>query len=68
MKKKRWTEKQIKKKIEELENHLKYQKRVIARAEEEMRDVKLLIQFYKEKLEEKYNNPSSKKFGGVKDA
>lgn len=64
MTKKRWTEKQIKKKISEIESQINYRKNTIRRTEEELRDLTILLDFYKQKLSKKYNNPSSKRFGG----
>jgi len=64
MRKKRWTERQIKEKIKELEGQINYQKRTIKRAEDIIRDHEILLQFFKDLLAKKYNNPSSVKFGG----
>lgn len=61
--KKRWTEKQIKEKIKEIENSIRYQERAINRAEEEIADLNILLGYFKAKLVKKHSNPSSKDFG-----
>lgn len=67
MRKKRWTEKQIKEKIKELKGQIHYQKRTIKRAEEEIRDIEILLRHFQEMLAKKYDNPSSVQFGGPQD-
>jgi len=64
MRKKRWTEKQLKEKIEEIKGQVNYQKRTIKRSEDEIRDLEILQRYFREMLAKKYDNPSSVKFGG----
>lgn len=63
MKRKKWTEKQLKEKIKEIEGQINYQKRMIERAENEIRDLEILLKHFKAELSKKYNNPSSIQFG-----
>ena len=63
MRKKRWTEKQIIEKIQELKGSINYKKRYIKRTEDEIRDLEILLRFHEAMLVKKYNNPSSVKFG-----
>lgn len=63
MRKKRWTERQIKEKIKDIQSSLNYKKRSITNLEEEIRDLEVLLKYYQDLLSNKHNNPSSKKFG-----
>ena len=63
MRKRRWTEKQIKEKIKSIKDEINYKKRTIKRTEEEIEDLVILLGVFQEKLSKKYNNPSSVKFG-----
>lgn len=65
MKKKMWTEKQIKEKMQDIQGKINYNKKRIHELEEEMRDLEVLLKYYQDKLAEKHNNPSSIKFGAV---
>lgn len=60
---KRWTEKQIKEKIQELKVEIRRKRNRIKEIEEELFDLELLKKAYQSKLKKKYENPSSKYFG-----
>ena len=50
-------------KIQELKGQINYKKRSTKRTEEEIHDLEILLEFYKDMLKKKHNNPSSVKFG-----
>ena len=61
---KTWTEKQIQEKIKDLEDSLRYKRGSIERIIDDIRDQEILLQYYKDLLKKRYNNPSDKHFGG----
>jgi len=63
IRKKRWTEKQIREKIKDLNYRINRTKDNIKHLVEELEDLEILKQAYQEKLAKEYHNPSSKNFG-----
>jgi len=60
--KKRWTEKQILTKLEEIRADIRYEERAIKLSQDKIEDLKILEMALKEMLHKYYKNPTSRKY------